>query len=311
VSSAPRLALGCNNLGHFLDLERSREVVHAALDVGITWFVTSDIYGEGRSEDFLGQLLRPRWDEVTVATKFGVRFIDDGSGFPAWEFDASPESVRESAEASLRRLGVDTIDLYQMHGFDRDTPLEATLEAMDELVRDGKVREIGCSNATVDDLEAADRQPLGEARFVAVENEYSLVHREPEYGVLDECRRCGLAFLAFSPLANGLLTGKYRPGESPDDSTRLGRIPSQAARRLTEQNFRLVAGLEELAGAAGRSLLELALAWLAAQPGVTILAGATSPEQVRANVRALEWRLGEGELAEIERLCAAATASSW
>jgi aryl-alcohol dehydrogenase-like predicted oxidoreductase len=306
MSGAPRLALGCNNIGHFLDLERSREVVHAALDVGITWFVTSDIYGEGRSEEFLGKILRPRWDEVTVATKFGVRFIDDGSGVPAWEFDASPESVHESAEASLRRLGVDTIDLYQMHGFDRETSLEVSLEAMDGLVREGKVREIGCSNATVDDLASADRQPLGEARFVAVENEYSLVHREPELGVLDECRSRGLAFLAFSPLANGLLTGKYRLGESPDEGTRLGRIPSQAARRLTEENFRLLAGLEALAAAAGKTLLELALAWLAAQPGVTILAGATAPEQVRANARALEWRLGELELAEIDRLCASA-----
>lgn len=301
-----KLALGGNNFGTRagarLDLDETRAVAHAALDVGVTLFDTSDIYAFGESEELLGAVLSPLRDEVTIATKFGVMLSEDTSAWPEYGSCGRPEYVRTSIEGSLRRLRTDTIDLYQIHSFDRETPIEDTLGELGRLQEEGKVRYIGCSNAARSDLRSEVLQPDGSATYATVQNQYSLMHRLPEEGVLSDCTSLGIAFLAYSPLANGLLTGKYR-GLEPPQGSRLARIESQRANRLTKRNLAVVARLEAFARARGHSLLELAIAWLVAQPRVTsIIAGATSPEQVRTNAAALAWELEPSELAEISEL---------
>jgi len=284
------VGLGCNNFGTRIDAGDSAAVVAAALDCGINFFDTAELYADGTSEQYLGQALKGRREDAVVASKFGF----DG--------DSSPAYLRRAADASLSRLGIDHIDLYQQHRPDPLTPIEETLGALDELVKVGKVREIGCSEYSRKHLLAAEKATRpGTARFASVQNEYSLLHRQPEIEVLDECRRQGLAFIPYFPLASGLLTGKYRLGHPPPSGSRLDS--GWGAGRLTRWNLRVVEALIHFAHDRGHSLLELAISWLAAQaPVACIIAGATSPDQVRANAEAAGWQLTAEELRDIDEL---------
>jgi aryl-alcohol dehydrogenase-like predicted oxidoreductase len=289
------VGLGCNNFGWRIDAEASGEVVNAAIDAGINFFDTADLYGEGRSEEYLGRALGARRASVIVATKFGMKMPDGGHG-------GRPEYVGQAADASLRRLGTDYIDLYQMHQPDPETPIADTLGALNELVKAGKVREIGCSNFSAAQLrEAAEAAPPGAARFRSVQNQYSLYYREPEAEVLPECARLGMAFLPYFPLANGLLTGKYRPGQPPPPGSRgeAGFGPNV----FSEKNLRWAEALRQWAERHGHTLLELAIGWLLAQPTVaSVIAGARTSEQMRANAAAGAWKLSGAELGEIEAI---------
>jgi aryl-alcohol dehydrogenase-like predicted oxidoreductase len=294
--SATVVGLGCNNFGWRLDEEHSAAVINAAVEAGINFFDTADIYGDGASEEFLGRALAGRRSQVLLATKFGHERSTFGKG-------GRPDNVRACLEGSLKRLHTDHVDLYQMHQPDPDTPIADTLGALCDLVRAGKVREIGCSNFSVEQLREAEAvvRP-GEPRFVSVQNQYSLIEREPERGVLQECERQGLAFLPFFPLASGLLTGKYRRGAPVP---RLGRLTEggRYGELLSEQNLDLVERLVAFAEGHGHTILELAISWLLARPVVaSVIAGATKPEQVRTNVAAARWTMTPEEVAEVERL---------
>ena len=282
--------LGCNNFGWRIDEAQSRRVVDAALDSGINFFDTADIYDKGHSEEFLGRALGKRRPEVVIATKFGMKFDET-------HYRAKPEYVRQAVEDSLRRLGTDYIDLYQIHQPDPDTPLADTLGALEELKRAGKVREIGCSN-----FSAAQIQEAG-GKFASVQNQYSLFHREPEAEVLPECERQHIAFLPYFPLANGLLTGKYRKGRPLPKGSR--GDAGWGPKMFTEENLEKVERLIQFAEGHGHTLLELAFSWLAAIPVVaSVIAGATTPEQVRANASAASWPLTSDERAQIDKLMA-------
>lgn len=289
------IGLGCNNFGRRLDATQTEPVVHAALDAGINFFDTADVYGYGQSEDYVSRALGSRRDEAVIATKFGSPMEGQGRG-------ASPEYIRVAVEASLRRLRTDRIDLYQIHSPDTSVPIAETLGALDDLVRAGKVREIGCSNfsaAQLRDAEAAAQ--AGSARFVSVQNAYSLVQREPEAEVLPECAHLGLAFLPYFPLASGALTGKARRGQPAPQGSRLSDDRYQ--RFLSEHNLAIIEALIPFAESRGHTLLELAFAWLLAHPVVaSVIAGATKPEQIHANAATAEWRLTDADLAEIDAL---------
>jgi aryl-alcohol dehydrogenase-like predicted oxidoreductase len=290
------VGLGCNNFGGRLDEGPSAAVVHAALDAGITFFDTADIYGGTRSEEFLGRGLGARRDEIVLATKFGMTVDPERTG-------AKPAYVHRALEDSLRRLGTDHVDLYQLHAPDPTTPIADTLAALDDCVRQGKVREIGCSNFSVDQLrEAAAAVAEGAARFVSVQNQYSLLYRDPERDVLPECARTGLAFIPYFPLASGVLTGKYRRDTPSPAGTRLAATaPGQGL--LAEANLAVVERLGPFAERHGRTLVELAIAWVAAhEPVPSVIAGATSPEQVRANVAAADWVLSAAEVSAVDAL---------
>jgi len=291
------VGLGCNNFGMRVDYPQSESIVHAALDAGVTLFDTADVYGGTESERFLGRALAGRRQGAVIATKFGERVDDRRHG-------ANPAYVRQAVEDSLGRLGVDRIDLYQLHLPDPATPIADTLGALDDLVRAGKVREIGCSNFSVAQLrEAQVVVPHGGARFVSVQNEYSVLNREPEREVLAECGREGLAFIPYFPLASGLLTGKYKLGVPAPAGTRLSQAWA-ANRFLTEDRLTTVEALGRFAVSRGHSLLQLAMSWLLRRREVTsVIAGATTPEQVRANVEAADaWQLTDGELADVDKI---------
>jgi aryl-alcohol dehydrogenase-like predicted oxidoreductase len=289
------VGLGCNNFGGRLDYDGTLAVVDAALDAGINFLDTADIYGKTESESLLGRALEGRRDKVVLATKFGMAVDDQRKG-------AKPDYVRRAVEDSLRRLRTDVIDLYQLHTPDATTPIGDTLAVLDELVRSGKVREIGCSNFSVEQLREAREAAGDRAHFVSVQNEYSLLHREPERGVLAECEKEGLAFLPFFPLASGALTGKYRRGERPA-GTRLAGSDSMAGRFYDERKQEVVEKLRAFAESHGHTLLELAFSWLLRHGVVaSVIAGATKPEQIRANVQAAGWKLSEEELAEVDRI---------
>jgi len=280
--------LGCNNFGWRIDEAKTQLVVDAALESGINFFDTADIYGSGQSEEYLGRALGSRRRDVIVATKFGMNFDMTHSG-------ARPEYVRQAAEASLRRLGTDYIDLYQIHQPDPNTPIADTVGTLEELVRTGKVVEIGCSNFSAAQIREAD------GKFRSVQNQYSLLHREPEAEVLPECRQQHLAFLPYFPLANGLLTGKYRKGKPLPEGSR--GDAGWGPKVFTEENLDKVERLIQFAEGRGHSLLELAFSWLAAQPTVaSVIAGAVSAEQVKANASAALWELSSGDLAQIDAL---------
>jgi aryl-alcohol dehydrogenase-like predicted oxidoreductase len=290
--------VGCNNLGGRIDEKRSEEVIDAALEVGINFFDTADMYADGKSEELLGRYLAGRRREVIIATKFGNEMGGQGRG-------ARPEYVTKALEASLGRLNTEYVDLYQQHVPDPDVPIAETLGALDALVRAGKVLEIGCSNFSAAQLEearkASDARP-GSARFVSVQNEYSLLHREPEDEVLGECERQGLAFLPFFPLMSGLLTGKYRKGKPIPQNTRVAKY-ERYGKLLTEENLDKVEALIDFAESRGRTLLELAFSWLLAHRVVTsVIAGATSAQQVRDNAAAAGWNLTPRDLNEIDSL---------
>lgn len=287
--------VGCNNFGRKLDAERTAKVVHAAVDAGINFFDTADTYGKTKSEEFLGKALGKKRKDVIIATKFGMAIDDDRKG-------ARPEYVRSAAEDSLRRLGTDYIDLYQLHTPDETVPIAETLGALDELVKAGKVREIGCSNFSVDQLAEADQAAKPRAaRFVSLQNEYSLFHREPEQGVLAECAALGVSFLPYFPLANGMLTGKYRKGQPPPEGSRIGS--GWHGELLTPENLEKVEKLIAFAESREHTILDLAFSWLLSRPMVaSVIAGATTPEQVVANAAAGEWKLTESELEEVSRI---------
>lgn len=290
------VGLGCNNFGWRLAADATAKVVHAALDAGINFFDTADIYGGTKSEEYLGRALRGRREQVIVATKFGMKVDEQRHG-------AKPDYVRQAAEDSLRRLGTDYIDLYQLHQPDAETPIADTLATLDELVKAGKVREIGCSNFSAQQIREAEAalRP-GAARFVSAQNEYSLLHRDPEREVLLECERRGLSFLPYFPLANGLLTGKYRAGRPAPQGTRIS-TQERFGKLLNERNLQVVEGLIRFAETRGHSILELAFSWLLAHPKVaSVIAGATSEQQVRSNSGAAGWKLTPADLAEVDRI---------
>jgi len=292
------VGLSCNNFGRRIDLEQTKAVVAAALDCGITLFDTADTYGEGRSEEFLGQALGRRRDEVVVATKFGMDMR--GALGPDWGARGSRRYVRAAVEASLRRLGTDRIDLYQYHAPDHVTPMEETLAALTELVSEGKVLYVGSSNLSAWEVAHAEwaARTSGSVRFVSAQNQYSLLDRRVEAELTPACLAYGIGILPYFPLANGLLTGKYRRGQPPPPGTRLAANPAA----LDEAAFDRLEPIVELARRLGRSLLEVAVAGLAAQPAVcSVIAGATRPEQVRANAEAGAWEPSGEELAELDR----------
>lgn len=292
------VGLGCNNFGKRVDEAGTVRVVQAALDAGINFFDTADIYGGTDSERFLGRALEGRRDRAVIATKFGMRIDDDRQG-------ARAEYVPRALEASLKRLGTDRIDLYQLHQPDPVVPIEETLGALETLVRAGKIREIGCSNFSALQLHEARAAAtsMGITSFVSVQNEYSLLNREPDRDVLSECDRLGMSFLPYFPLASGLLTGKYRKGAAPPEGARLQAESS----RLTDENLSIVEGLIDFANRRGHTILELAISWLLTRPTVaSVIAGATSPDQVRANAAACRWYLASSDLSEIDRITARA-----
>jgi aryl-alcohol dehydrogenase-like predicted oxidoreductase len=296
----PVVGVGCNNFGGRTDALRSERVIHAALDEGVAFFDTADIYSNGRSEEIIGRALRNRRDEAVVATKFG------GSMGSPQRSGGSRRWITEAVEDSLRRLDTDHIDLYQHHFFDASTPQEETLEALGELVSQGKVRAIGCSNydgAQIDEAYAI-ATAHGWARYATAQNEYSLLKRSRvEESVVPAAQRHGMGILPFFPLFSGLLTGKYRRGEQPPAGTRLGMDSARARDLMTDANFDVVEALEVIARERGVTLLDVAFGWLIAQPQVTsVIAGATSPEQVAANARAAGWAPTSEDLAEIDRV---------
>jgi aryl-alcohol dehydrogenase-like predicted oxidoreductase len=287
------VGLGTNNFGLSMDQDQVTPVVDAAFEAGINFFDTSDSYRD--SEQKLGRALGSRRDQAVIGTKFGSPVGKDGTG------GAAPAYLRQAVERSLDQLGTDRIDLYQLHRPDPETPIADTLGVLDELVVEGKVRQIGCSNFSVDQLRQAEAAvPSGGARFVSVQNNYNLLHRADERDVLPECRRSGLAYLPYFPLASGLLSGKYRRGEAAPDGTRLQRWGGDA---LSDENFDIIDHLTAWAAARDHSLLDLAFAWLVANPLIpSVIAGATHPDQVRANAAAGGWRLSPDEVAEVNAL---------
>jgi aryl-alcohol dehydrogenase-like predicted oxidoreductase len=293
------VGLGCNNFGRRLDLDRTAAVLEAALEAGITLFDTADVYGEGDSERLMGEVLEGRREEFVLATKFGWE-LSGAEGAP----DAprgSREYIRWAVEGSLERLRTGRIDLYQYHHPDGITPLEETLTALDELVREGLVSAIGCSNFSASQLEEAERisRERGLARFITLQNEYSLLQREIEAEVAPACEQLGISILPYFPLASGLLTGKYRRGEPGPEGSRL----SSGGAAGNDEQFDVVEALEAFAEARGMKILDVAVAGLAAQPGVaSVIAGATRPEQVRANVGALSWSPDADDLAELDQI---------
>ncbi|HTX07633.1 MAG TPA: aldo/keto reductase [Solirubrobacteraceae bacterium] len=287
----PVIGLGCNNFGRRVDLEGTRAVVDAALEAGITFFDTSNTYGDphGRSEEFLGEVLEGRRDQVVLATKFGMD-MGDGLG-PR----GSRDYILQAIEASLRRLRTDVIDYYWYHQPDGVTPIAETLETLSGLVQAGKVRYIGASNFSAEQIEEADAvaRDRGFARFTAIQNNYSLINREAESEVLPTCERLGIGFVPFFPLASGLLTGKYRRGEAAPAGTRLAAREEVAS----DEQWDVVEAVARFAADRGLSMIDVAIGALLAQPAVsTVIAGATKPDQVRTNAAAGHWRPEPGEL---------------
>ncbi|MFF3670693.1 aldo/keto reductase [Microtetraspora malaysiensis] len=294
-----QVGLGANNFGRRIDIDATRAVVDAALDVGITLIDTADMYGE--SEAYLGEVLKGRRDEVVLATKFGADV--QGANGPDWGARASRRYIRKAVERSLRRLRTDWIDLYQLHFPDPATPIEETLAALTELVREGKVRYIGSSNLAAWQVADADHlaRAAGYERFVSAQNEYSLLNRQVEQELLPAAERFGVGVLPYFPLANGLLTGKYRRGATPPEGARLAARPDY----LTDARFETVERLAGFAERQGVGLLDVAIGGLLARPAVaSVIAGATRPEQVRANAAAGTWRPDAAALAELDELAA-------
>ncbi len=295
------VGLGCNNFGAKLDLEGSRKVIHKALDAGITLFDTADMYGNrGGSEKIIGEVLGARRKDIVLATKFGWEMDDEGR-----QRGASRRYIMSAVDASLKRLKTDWIDLYQYHKPDPLTPLEETLATLDDLVRQGKVRYVGCSNMPA--WQVAKSQEIARSRntttFISCQDEYSLVVRnvvEPQLSAAME--HYGLGLLPFFPLASGLLSGKYARNNMPADG-RLSQAQRWADKYLNESNWTKVERLQAFAKARGHTLLELAFSWLACKAPVTsVIAGATTPEQVEANVKAADWQLTAEEMAEVDKI---------
>jgi 1-deoxyxylulose-5-phosphate synthase len=293
------IGLGGNTFGRYADAESTAQIVGRALDLGVNFIDTADVYGLGQSEELLGKALRGHRHEALVATKVGMQ-VGDGPN----DVGSSRRRVIEGCYASLRRLGTDWIDLYQIHAFDPHTSMQETLEALDDLVRAGKVRYIGCSNyaawQVARSVSISEREHL--ARYVTVQPEYNLLQRDVERELVPCCLELGLGIIPYFPLAAGVLTGKYKPGEPPPEGTR-GYNNPRFERRLQRETLEIVQRLDAWARERGHSVGELALAWLVTRPAVcTVIAGTTRPEQVEANVRAGEWKLTPEDMQEVERL---------
>ena len=293
------VGLGCNNFGQRIDLEASRKVIHKAIDLGVTLFDTADIYADmGGSETVLGEVLGDRRKDIVLATKFSKPMSNDGT-----KQGASRRYIMSAVEASLKRLKTDYIDLYQQHDYDPLTPIDETLRALDDLIRQGKVRYIGNSNFPAWRIAEAEHvaRAMNASRFVSCQDEYSLVVRDIEKDLLPCAQEYGLGLLPFFPLASGLLTGKYKRGHAAPDDTRFGKVARLRDRYVTPRNEEIVEKLQAFAQARGHSMLELAFSWLAARPQVaSVIAGATRVEQVEQNVKAIGWALTAEEIAEID-----------
>src|SRR5580704_10026912 len=289
------VGLGCNNFGWRTGAEATQAVMDAAVDSGINFFDTADMYGTGESEEYMGRAIGARRKGLVLATKFGFSMGEGKEG-------ASPAYVRAAAEASLQRLKTDVIDLLYIHKPDPATPIGDTLDALNGLVKAGKVREIGCSNFSADQLrEAEAATKSGATRLVCLQNEYSMINRAPEADVLPECAKQGISFVPYFPLANGLLSGKYRKGRPMPENSR-GK-DAWGPSVFTDQNLDLVEDLVKFSEKHGRTLLELAISWLACQPTVaSVIAGAKTPEQVKANAAAGGWKLTKAELQEVNSI---------
>jgi aryl-alcohol dehydrogenase-like predicted oxidoreductase len=292
------VGLGCNNFGARTDAEGSKAVIRKALDLGITLFDTADVYGNrGGSESILGDYLGAERQNIVLATKFGY---DMGAA----DRGASRNYILRAVQASLKRLKTDYIDLYQLHTPDPDTPLEETLRTLNELLRSGMVRYIGCSNLSAWQVTEARwiAKELNFEGFVSCQDEYSLLARGIERELIPAMRHHGLGLLPYFPLAGGLLSGKYKRDALPEGA-RLTKYPASAERFLTDQNWALAERLESFCTTRGHSLLELSFSWLAANPVTSsVIAGATKPEQLEQNVRAVNWKLSEAELGEVKAL---------
>jgi aryl-alcohol dehydrogenase-like predicted oxidoreductase len=279
------VGLGCNNFGRRVDADRTHVVIDAALEAGVTFFDTADRYGDGLSETYIGRALRGRRDQVVLATKFG-------GGGEIGHGQGSRDYIRRALEASMERLETDRIDLYQHHQEDPDTPLAETIGALDELVREGKIRAYGTSNYSAARIEEA--KALAQGPYVSEQSEYSWLVRDAERELLPTCQRLGIGFIPYFPLASGLLTGKYRRGEPMPEGARL------AGQEITDDEFDRLEALERFARERGVSLLEVAIGGLLAQPAIaSVIAGATKPEQVHANAQAGDW---EPSAADLEAL---------
>ena len=298
------VGLGCNNFGERIDLETSRKVVHKALDIGVNCFDTADTYGrKGGSEEFLGQILGPRRHDVILATKFGLPMSEG-----ARPRNASRRYIMQAVEASLRRLRTDRIDLYQLHFPDPDTPIEETLRALDDLIHQGKVCYIGCSNFSAWQIADArwTARHFNLHPFASCQNPYNLLLFVQAREWLQALDAYGMGLIMSYPLAGGLLTGKYRRGEPPPKEWRLGILDQVNRRFATERNWNLMEGLQSFCTERGMSLHELALSWLAAQPIVaSIIAGASNPEQLEANFKAATRALPVADKAEVDKLVGA------
>ncbi len=300
------LGLGCNNFGSRIDEDAARSVVEASLDAGVTFFDTSDSYGGGRSEEYLGRALAGRRDDVVIATKFGSR-VGEGP----YDAGASRKHLVAACEASLRRLGTGYIDLYYQHFPDPKTPVEETLETLDALVRAGKVRYAASSNFAGWQVAEAEHVARERAttRFVASQSQWSLLQRGVEAEVVPACAAYHVAVVPFFPLASGLLTGKYERGKPPPEGTRLAASP-RFAQVANDTTFDTLDRLTVIGEKSGRSLLELAIGWLSAQPVVpSVLVGATKPEQVEANAAAAQVALSAEEVAAVSEATSPGTAS--
>jgi aryl-alcohol dehydrogenase-like predicted oxidoreductase len=294
------IGLGCNNFGMRIDQEATQAVVDAAIEAGINFFDTADVYGASQSEVMLGKALGARRADIILATKFAMPM-----GGSPYQRGGSRRYVMEAIDASLTRLNTDYIDLYQMHGPDSDTPIEETLSALDDLVRAGKVRYVGCSNFTGWQVADADWTARREhlTRFVSAQNNFSLLERNVEREVIPACERFGLGLLPYFPLASGLLSGKYRRAEPPAEGTRLAAWGARGAAALNEKNFDRIEKLTAWATGESHTLLELAFAWILGHPVVpSVIAGATTPDQVRANAATAAWKLTPAEVAEVTDL---------
>jgi aryl-alcohol dehydrogenase-like predicted oxidoreductase len=289
------VGIGCNNFGWRINASNTAKVVDAALDAGINFFDTADIYAKGESETFLGKALGPRRNQIVLATKFGLPMDDERKG-------AKPAYIKRALEDSLHRLNTDHIDLYQLHKPDPSTPIPDTLAALDELVKAGKVREIGCSNFSADQIQEAECAiKSGAAKFVSVQNEYSMLNRAPEADVLPACLHAKMGFIPYFPLANGLLTGKYRKGQPLPQGTR--GADGFGPKVFTEENLNKVEALIQFATNHGHTMLELAMSWLAAQPAVaSVIAGAKTAEQAHSNAGAASWKLSPDQLRTVDQL---------
>jgi aryl-alcohol dehydrogenase-like predicted oxidoreductase len=291
------VGIGCNNFGMRIDAEGTQAVVDAAIEAGINFFDTADVYGGTKSEEFLGKAIGKRRHEVVIATKFGMGQGERQGGSRRW--------IMQACEASLRRLGTDYIDLYQMHRYDPETPLDETLRALDDLVSQGKVRYLGNSNYMGFQIGDAawTAKAGGYVPFVSAQNQFSLLERRVEHEVLPACERFGLGFLPFFPLGSGLLSGKYKRGEAPPEGTRLAAWGERGQQALNDKNFDKVEKLTAWAEERGHTILELAFAWLLGHPVVSsVIAGATRPEQVQANAATADWALTPDEVAEVGKL---------